>query len=101
VVWNEGRWWLTIHLRTDAMVNVHITVADDLGTKATHMFFQRGPVIEDMFPTEFDVRGTKAGRKQPWGRYEVTWVVSQNGKRLGRASLDFYWGVLSSRPAIS
>jgi hypothetical protein len=98
-IWNEGIWWLMITCRKPGVVGVRITVTDDLGGATSHSFAQPGPVIEDMFPDEFDVSGMKAGRKQPWGRYEVRWEVDLGGRR-GQTTKDFYWGPVGSTPTV-
>jgi hypothetical protein len=93
VVWNEGRWWFRIRPRGldgDA-VTVRCKVVDEDGSTARHEFTQGGDDIIDIFPDQFDVAGMKAGRRQPWGRYEVTWEVFQRSGRKGRATLVFDW----------
>jgi hypothetical protein len=96
-VWNEGRWWLTIRPRgRQGGVTIRCKVIDEDGATATHEFTQEAnePIV-DMFPDTFDVAGMKAGRKQPWGRYDVTWAVYQRGHRPLRATVAFEWHIFT------
>ena len=67
------------------------TVRDDLGGAATHEFQQWGTDFAGMFPRTWDVTGMKAGRKAPWGRYEVTWEMFEGDKRKARCHYAFDW----------
>jgi hypothetical protein len=98
VVWNEGRWWFRIRPRgIEGAASVRCKVIDEDDATAVHEFAQMGDDIIDPFPDMFDVAGMKAGRTQPWGRYEVTWEVFRRGKRKGRATVAFEWHVVVLR----
>ena len=95
-VWNEGRWWLAIHPRGGhGVAGIRCKVIDEDGATATYEFAQKAdqPIV-DWFPNNFDVAGMKAGRTQPWGRYEVTWEVHQRGRRPMRTTVTFEWHIL-------
>jgi hypothetical protein len=97
-VYQEGLWWLTIQPREsdEGAMSVRIKVTDEDGTSTTHEFHQvmTNDTIVDWFPKDFDVTGTKGGRRQPWGHYVVRWEVLRPGRRSHRTTAEFDWHVV-------
>jgi hypothetical protein len=92
VAYNEGWWWLEVDVRgVKGVAFFRCRVVDEDGTSTTHEFSQEGGRTIDRYPEDFDVTGTKGGRKQPWGHYQATWEVIQPGKRRKRATVEFDW----------
>jgi hypothetical protein len=97
VVLQGGQWWFTIQPRdsSEGLMSVRIKVTDEDGASTTHEFSQvmTSDTIVDWFPKNFDVAGTKGGRRQPWGHYVVGWEVLRRGHRSHRTTAEFEWHV--------
>lgn len=92
----EGQWFLWLDPRgPEGTRNYRFTIRDDLGGATSHEFSQSGGAFPDLFPAEYDVSGMKAGRRQPWGTYEVMCELLDNGgKRLAMCRYRFTWRAL-------